>query len=575
MIDSADIGGATADIQGQDDALPKASIVPKADQADTHGINTQEQQTPKKRPPRRKKGPNYALIHSKPLPLDVHPLPAFHPLNPISLLRLCYVYTSHILAPPTSHPKSPYIGRFSSDTRSIHITDPAHIRALWEMGFFGKASLSRSEPTWLDREKARLKAEADGMGGARAAELERARAEREKIERQRAVEQGRVALEEASDPRLDPTQEFRADLVLAQTSSGVGELNEETESLLKKSDPMNPEFSEHRVFEPAAPIPGSRADEFLASLANGPMPCNGRAANVPNTGIIDGNVELVDEKNISEPNIQNQEHLQLTLEEAFFLFSALGVLHIQLPDTKSKAPSPIDLLILFAKHAAFPPLARSKARPLIPVPSLAVNDQPLHARAVSHAIAVAPLVKDPTESSLRVPITATPLSPQPPHLVASQTSLDPMASQQLPAPDNHFLINYVVYHHFRSLGWVVRPGLKFGADYMLYNRGPVFSHAEFAVIIMPSYIDAYWETPSGKRERRVKGEKDWWWLHCVNRVQSQVKKTLVLCYVDIPAPDSGQDCRGVSGDVEVARVLRRYKVREFVIKRWAVNRSRE
>ncbi|KAK1070726.1 tRNA splicing endonuclease subunit sen2 [Friedmanniomyces endolithicus] len=535
MVDSADIGGAIAGVQRADEALPESSIVPRADEADTHGITRQEQQTPKKRPPRRKKG------------------------------------------------------HFSSDTRSIHVTDPAHIRALWEMGFFGKASLSRSEPTWLDREKARLRAEADGMGGARAAEvvtnarreerrlfkLERARAEREKIERQRAVEQGRVAVEKASDPGLDPAQEFSADPVPAQTSSRVGELDEETEGLLKKRQPMNPEISEHRAIVPAALIPGSRADGFLASLANGPVPCNGRAANVPNTGIIDGNVELVDEKKISEPNIQNQEHLQLTLEEAFFLSSALGVLHIELPDTKSNAPSSIDLLTLFAKHASFPPPTKSKARPLIPVPSLAVNNQPLHARAVSHAIAVAPLVRDPTESSLRVPITATPLSPQPPHLVASQNPLHPLGSQQLPAPDNHFLLNYVVYHHFRSLGWVVRPGLKFGADYMLYNRGPVFSHAEFAVIILPSYTDAYWETSSGRRERRVKVEKDWWWLHCVNRVQSQVKKTLVLCYVDVPAPDSGQDIRSVSGDVDVAKLLRRYKVREFVIKRWAVNRSRE
>ncbi|KAK0264957.1 tRNA splicing endonuclease subunit sen2 [Friedmanniomyces endolithicus] len=585
MAETVTIGGATPDIQGIDDAVPEASLVPGTN---INGMKTQEQQTPKKRPPRRKKGANYALSHNKPLPLDIHPLPAFHPSNPISLLRLCYVYIFHILAPPSSHAKSSYIGHFSSDTRSVHVTNPAHIRALWEMGFFGKASLSRSEPTWLDREKARLRAQAAGVGGARAAEvvtnarreerrlfkLERARAEREKIERQRAVEQGTAGVEDASESLLEPSQERQAGPDLAHTSPGSGALGQEAEGLLKKSEQLNPEPSEHRVADPAARIPKSRADDFLASLANGPMPYKDGAAIVPSTGNIDGNVNVLDEKNLTEPNIQNQEHLQITLEEAFFLSSALGVLHIKLPDTKQQPPSPIDLLILFAKHASFPS-AQSRVRPLIPVPSLAVNSQPLHARAVSHAIAVAPLVKDPTESSLRVPITATPLTPQPPHLVASQNQVDLMGSKQLPAPDNHFLLNYVVYHHFRSLGWVVRPGLKFGADYMLYNRGPVFSHAEFAVIIMPSYTDAYWETPSGRRERRVKGEKNWWWLHCVNRVQSQVKKTLVLCYVDVPAPHSGQDVRGVSGNVEVAKLLRRYKIREFVIKRWAVNRSRE
>ena len=45
--------------------------------------------------------------------------------------------------------------------------------------------------------------------------------------------------------------------------------------------------------------------------------------------------------------------------------------------------------------------------------------------------------------------------------------------------DNPFLINYVVCHHYRSLGWVVKGGIKFCVDYLLYKRGPVFAHAEY------------------------------------------------------------------------------------------------
>jgi len=48
-----------------------------------------------------------------------------------------------------------------------------------------------------------------------------------------------------------------------------------------------------------------------------------------------------------------------------------------------------------------------------------------------------------------------------------------------PRVDNPFLVHYVAYHHFRSLGWVVRSGIKFCADMLLYKRGPVFTHAEF------------------------------------------------------------------------------------------------
>lgn len=46
-------------------------------------------------------------------------------------------------------------------------------------------------------------------------------------------------------------------------------------------------------------------------------------------------------------------------------------------------------------------------------------------------------------------------------------------------PDDPFLVSYVAYHHFRSLGYVVKPGVKFSADWLLYKRGPVFNHAEY------------------------------------------------------------------------------------------------
>ncbi|KAK3115901.1 tRNA splicing endonuclease subunit sen2 [Teratosphaeriaceae sp. CCFEE 6253] len=522
------------------------------------GASINQDQPPPKRPPR-KKGPNYAQIHNKPLPLDIYPLPAFHPSNPISLLRLCYAYLSQVLTRPSSHPAQLLIGHFDEDTRSIHVTDPAHVRALWEMGFFGKASLSRSEPTWLDREKARLKAEREGEGeGQRAAEvvtskrreerrlfkLERARAEREKIERQRAVESGLLT--------PDPESVHGA----GQALPGAEDDLDDDRAIVIEAVPAESASMEKLVPDVTAPIPALGPDETVAS-----QPIDLSLINESRAGTIKPSQAIKEEPgaDLPDPSIQNQEHLQLTLEEAFFLSFALGVLDVRLPDGPSTAQTkPIDLLKLFAAHSSFPS-GRAKSRPLIPIPSLAVNSQPLHARAVSHAIASAPHIKDPTSSALRVPMTAAPLTPQP------QAS-----SPQGPAPDNTFLLNYVVYHHFRSLGWVVRPGLKFGVDYVLYNRGPVFSHAEFAVSIIPTYTDSYWATPVGKRERKVKAEKDWWWLHCVNRVQGQVKKTLVLVYVDVPPPTSAEE----SADIDVAKLLGRYKVREFAIRRWALNRSR-
>jgi len=105
--------------------------------------------TPAVKPPRKPR-PNYGLVHRHPLPLEVHALPAFLPQNPISVLRLAYIYLSHYLHPPSSHlpPTKRYRGYWDEATSSVHITDPTTIRALWEQGFFGKGSLSRSEPEW-------------------------------------------------------------------------------------------------------------------------------------------------------------------------------------------------------------------------------------------------------------------------------------------------------------------------------------------------------------------------------------------------------------------------------------------
>jgi tRNA-splicing endonuclease subunit Sen2 len=141
------------------------------------------------------------------------------------------------------------------------------------------------------------------------------------------------------------------------------------------------------------------------------------------------------------------------------------------------------------------------------------------------------------------------------------------------------MLSYVVYHHFRSLGWVVRSGIKFGVDFLLYNRGPVFSHAEFAIIILPSYGHPHYFKPEVDREEiEAKEKKSWWWLHCVNRVQSQVKKSLLMVYVEVPPPASSDDNGGEMKNREtndISGLLKMYRVREVSLKRWIPNRTRD
>lgn len=436
----------------------------------------------KPRPVRtRPQKPNYFLIHSKPLPLETHPLPAFVPQNPLSLLRIAYMYLSQLISAPSSHRDVPITGVFSSETRSVHITDHASVRALWEMGFFGKGTMSRSEPSWLDREKARMKANKHGGGTAeentrrrreerKLFKLERARAEAEQIEE--TLRKERAALESAGGEK---DEEKATEIAISHVFPWMQQQDKDAD------------FKEETQ---AVPAQDTKPEEPATNIVEVPILPTG--STIHTTGI-PNDATIAEREEEEEAPITNQEHLQLNLEESFFLSYALGSL--QILDSTSKQPlSTPSLLTLFRQHSHFPTAQISSLR-----------------------------------------------------------------------PDDPFLLNYVVYHHYRSLGWVVRPGVKFSCDFLLYNRGPVFSHAEFALIIIPEYAEGSIEAAEGK------GKMGWWWLHCVNRVQSQVKKSLVIVYVKVPKelPNVGE------GEVDIGRVLRSYEVREFVIRRWLANRSRD
>ena len=124
------------------------------------------------------------------------------------------------------------------------------------------------------------------------------------------------------------------------------------------------------------------------------------------------------------------------------------------------------------------------------------------------------------------------------------------------SPDDPFLVQYAVYHHFRSLGWVVRGGIKFGVDWLIYNGGPVFDHAAFGLVVIPEYSDPWWK----EHGEAVPQREPWSWLHCHSRksrplcliswltitgVLARVYKHLVLVYVDIPPPATISSEQGV------------------------------
>lgn len=121
----------------------------------------------------------------------------------------------------------------------------------------------------------------------------------------------------------------------------------------------------------------------------------------------------------------------------------------------------------------------------------------------------------------------------------------------------HKLIKqYVAYHHYRSHGWCVRSGIKFGCEYLLYKRGPPFQHAEFCIMVLD------------KDEIH-----DYEWYSSISRVVSGAKKTFVLCYMERLA--SQEDIIKFWHKGDYKKVFSSYRVSEMIYRRWMPGKNRD
>lgn len=460
-------------------------------------LSKQNAQNVNSRKPRPRR-PNYNEIHSKPVPVNVFPLPAFIPHNPISFVRIALSLLSHFIVQPKSHSVI-HEAYYSSQTQSIHVTDAASIRALWEQGFWGKGSLSRSEPQWLAGEK-----------------------------KKRGIEESKTSAE-VTQSRREERKQFKLERARAQ--------REAIEQQLRQEGKLDADGSVEELVDE-----GQVSESPLGTIYD---PENGNIVTVSGDSITSEISKTLTQESLKWSQdgelaqVKDQEHLQLTPEEGFYLAYALGALSILSDGDGSVEEPPLCpypawyLLRLYAVHSSTP-----------------VNESKvLHLQNAYQA----------RERAMK--------------------SYEEMSSIPSIEPDNPFILRYIVFHHFRSLGWVVRPGIKFAVDYLLYLRGPAFHHAEFAVMIVPSYSHSYWtdapesETHISQRKEEL-GKKDWWWLHRVNRVQTAVFKTLVLVYVEVP-PHWDNTYQTDGWRVDIGSVLKQYNVREVVVKRWSPNRNRD
>ncbi|KIL91344.1 hypothetical protein FAVG1_04960 [Fusarium avenaceum] len=582
------------------------------------------------------RGPNLHQIYALPAPIRTFPLPAFYPNNPISFFHVAYAWLGQLWSPPKAEPSVVHNGVWSAATSSVHITDDVATRALWEQGFYGKGSLSRSEPNWLKREQVR-----QGLADAHVSEIMTVQ---RREERMRAKwERARLEQEAIRETRLKEAEEAKARETKARQAKAF--VAKERELRAQESK----DIAEPRSIKPvslSAALPTYESPVSPAALLALPnsvatiiQPKPIKPVNLPvSQPIYESPVSPA--TILALPNSATEAAKEDAVDDTETSLDGLGISGVHL----SALGLSVDTLINGTatessveqsngdiandagsvavssssnssdeEDATKPKKRRKSVRfsPTVESTTFHFGDPPSPKRSFSNAKpnevdenrAVSPVALPESKDETLVETTTKPVLKNMEHLqlmpeeafflnfgLGALTVTDPASGSRLsslellklfrqnsyfpprvepedPAlqPDDNFLVHYAVYHHFRSLGWVPRGGIKFGVDWLLYTRGPVFDHAEFGLIVVPSYSDALWKE-AGKQNP----QKTWQWLHGTVRVLSHVTKSLVLVYVDVPPPAKFEKAL----EQGVAEALKLYKVREVMVKRWSSNRNR-
>lgn len=340
-------------------------------------------------------------IYANPLPIVL-----IEPAEP-SFIRKAL----HFLGVSVSDVLNPHCqGVLDTATRSVWVLDMKDAMVLWQRGFFGKGDLSRSEPSWLARQ---LNAKKMAKKG----EIQVAHVRGEGVWLiNSGIGLGMMTSEEVTAKRRADRKQFKLDRAKAMAAAAA-----EAEVA----------FQQGRIVSTIYAADGTR---MIPSAATWKPKDDTQPSQDPSR-IDEGEDTDEDEDEDDQEPIENVEHLQLTLQEAFFLLWNLDCLSIQSPDD--------------ARQLACAPRVPLLTSLLIPA---ADQGDTLTLAQIWNAFQ-------------NVYIPSPTLAP----------SLDPPQHRRF---DNPFLVNYVIYHHYRSLGWVVKSGIKFCVDYLLYKRGPIFSHAE-------------------------------------------------------------------------------------------------
>jgi tRNA-splicing endonuclease subunit Sen2 len=136
-------------------------------------------------------------------------------------------------------------------------------------------------------------------------------------------------------------------------------------------------------------------------------------------------------------------------------------------------------------------------------------------------------------------------------------------------PDDPFLVRYIAYYHFRRQQLIVKTGLKFGVDYLIYHAPIPFVHAADCVNVVGDYH--LWEGGAQLMRDEVSCQEVNLWQRLVGNVRKRMK----IVYVEIPRAEEGDWRDGVKDKSDLERVLLRYRIREVLNSRLVIARERD
>ncbi|KAK4705892.1 tRNA-splicing endonuclease subunit Sen2, partial [Phenoliferia sp. Uapishka_3] len=385
-------------------------------------------------------------------------------------------------------------------TTSISVHGDQDMTDLWRRGFFGKGSLSRSEPSWKRR-----------------------------VENKRATFEGR-------ESRLTAEEVTALRRIERKGTKMIKKLEREAEKLLAASAAASERGSS--IGTPPTTHGGSRSASLPNDVTTGTAEDEAREEELVKVleKIVEEREGVDVEAKEEEPDETNEEskapaqppplwqltaeHTQLQPEEAFFLIFSLGVLSLRSLDP-------------FDDDSLSAPMSILNAWERFLLDTAVVRNHP------------------PT---------------------AGLNVLHPALKRW----DSPFLINYAVYHHYRSMGWVARSGVKFCVDWVLYGQGgPVGGHAEFAVVVVPNYADPNDALTSPFRSSfpgsdliLAEGESKNSWKYF-----STINRTLVLLQVLIPPLSTLPSEDFIRKNP--AQAIAKLEMREVTVRRWLAGRMRD